>query len=170
MKKKSYLCKQIRQSRSGAFSDSTNNFSMKHIAPIALLLAAALAMPMTMQAKKDRTANVYLFGLGRNFNDSTVYLIPAQLVSGISFEKRTKFLNGRTELSAQMRDFLSRTYGEGHYTCTVFYSDNKKAIEKKYMKIRRLQANNSELRLQEVPGGTFTFVVPSAQQTATGNE
>ena len=74
---------------------------------------------------------VYLFGVGTNFNDSTVYLTDIIPVHNLQIQKKTHFLPHRTEFSLQLREYLEGQLGLAHETTAIFFADKRKKIAKK---------------------------------------
>ena len=81
---------------------------------------------------------VYLFGVGTNFNDSTVYLTDIIPVHNLQIQKKTHFLPHRTEFSLQLREYLEGQLGLAHETTAIFFADKRKKIAKNFMSSRFL--------------------------------
>ena len=80
---------------------------------------------------------VYLFGVGTNFNDSTVYLTDIIPVHNLQIQKKTHFLPHRTEFSLQLREYLEGQLGLAHETTAIFFADKRKKIAKNYYKLKK---------------------------------
>lgn len=122
-----------------------------------LLLVGLCAWASPAGAKtRGGLQTVYAFGYGTCFNDSTVYLLPIQIIEGAELQAKTDFLVYRNGYSHQMEAFLEAQYG-GQQTCTVFFSEKKSRLEKKYLKIRHALAKDEHTRTLELPAGAFEF-------------
>ena len=56
-----------------------------------------------------------------------------------------------------MKIFLESTLGESNQTCAVIYSDNKKKLEKRYVKMRKKFQADKEKVLMKL-GSAFSFL------------
>lgn len=130
---------------------------MKHLACSILLLVALCAWASPAAAKtRGALKTVYAFGYGTCFNDTTVYLLPIQVIEGAELQEKTDFLVYRNGYSHQLEDYLEEHYG-GNQTCTVFFAEKKSRLEKKYLKIRHDLAKDAHTRAVELPTGSFEF-------------
>ncbi|MBQ2167597.1 MAG: hypothetical protein II447_12560, partial [Bacteroidaceae bacterium] len=80
----------------------------------------AIAKQMKKEAKANAKAakhpltekdKVYLFGVGQNFNDSSLYMTEVNEISFVRLEKRTKFLPSRVDYSLQFEEYLEGKLG-----------------------------------------------------------
>jgi hypothetical protein len=53
--------------------------------------------------------------------------------------------------------YLEGTLGEDNQTCAVVYSDNKKNLEKRFVKIRKRYLSDKEKVLRRVGADAFVF-------------
>ncbi len=126
-----------------------------------LLLAVLLGMVSltAFAAKRDRAdepKRVYLYGVSVNFNDSVVYMTDVQYLDGMVINKDGSIQN-YANYSIQMKVYLEGVLGKSNQTCAVIYSDNKKKLEKRFVKMRkRYQADKNRLLLQ-VGADAFRF-------------
>lgn len=129
---------------------------MKQIANFVLLLLLFLASATAMQAKDKKAKDVYAFATGTCLNDSVVYISAIAQLDSATVNAKTKFLQDRQLYSYQFKMFLDKAYSKSH-TCAVFFSENKNALEKKYIKLRRRYNKEKTTRFVEVPADQFTF-------------
>uniref|UniRef100_A0AB33JLH1 Uncharacterized protein n=3 Tax=unclassified Prevotella TaxID=2638335 RepID=A0AB33JLH1_9BACT len=100
----------------------------------AMLLASILFTSHTYAGKK-KSNEVYMYGFAASFNDSTVYFTDIQQVNAAWIDN-DGFLYSRDNYSYQLKDYLAKQ-GFNHATCITTYSDNRKDIEKKYLKTKK---------------------------------
>ena len=130
---------------------------MKQIFIILFLVSLGIPQKSLAQKKKDlQTQELYLFGVGTSFNDSTTYMSAIQRFQGDFIEKKTGFLENRAVYATQMKIYLEQNY-PGYETCAIFFSTDKKKIEKKYTKLHRMYLKDKTTRLKEIPVTEFTF-------------
>ena len=101
---------------------------------IHLLILLSFTFLAVHAQKKQSVENpeVYIFGVG------------------------TGFLENRAIYAEQMKIYLEQNY-PGYETCAIFYDTKKKAIEKKYNKVRRRYQKDKSTKLVELPVTEFTF-------------
>ncbi len=103
------------------------------------LLAAlfAVLLPQAAQAKGTMLPKAYLYGFIANFTDSVVYFTDIQEVDSVWYDKKTKFLLGRSSYSAQLKNYFTYTLNKPNSTCIVSFGLTRKAAEKKYAKLKK---------------------------------
>lgn len=124
------------------------------------LLIALVLIPAVLMAKtpKDNTKHIiYLFGYSTCLSDTVVYITEVQSLDGVELTKE-KFLKDRQEYSAQLKTYLEPVCGVAHQTAAVFYGQNKKKVEKKYLKLRKNLLDKHKA-FQEVKATSFQFQV-----------
>ena len=118
---------------------------MKNIIYISLLVVA-LGMSATAEAKKVQVPKMYMFGMAASFNDTIVYFTNVQEIDSAWIEKKNKFLQARQLYSLQLRDYLASAKQMPHRTCIVYAHKNRKKVEKKYLKTRKLYMPSKKQR------------------------
>lgn len=83
------------------------------------------------------TPKAYMFGFVANFNDSVIYFTDIQTVDSVWYDKKTKYLLGRSGYSNQLRDYFTNEMKKPHSTCIVIYALKRKDAEKKFVKLRK---------------------------------
>ena len=83
------------------------------------------------------TPKAYMFGFVANFTDSVVYFTDIQTVDSVWYDKKTKFLLGRTSYSHQLRDYFADEMKKPNSTCIVIFALTRKDAEKKFVKLRK---------------------------------
>ena len=123
------------------------------------LLAAMLAlisMVWTSSAYgKDVLETVYTFGFSASFNDSTVYFTDIQPLN-TQVDGKTHFLKDRDQYAYQLRDYFANQ-GQAHRTCFIAFATTRKAIEKKYLKLRNRYTKNKHYNVKYVDSNAFSF-------------
>ena len=59
--------------------------------------------------------------------------------------------------SIQMKVYLEGMLGESNQTCAVIYSDNKKKLEKRFVKMRKRYQTSKNKLLRQIGTDTFRF-------------
>ena len=81
---------------------------------------------------------MYMFGIAASFSDTIVHFTNVQEIDSAWIEKKNKFLQARQLYSYQLRDYLASEQQMPRRTCIVYAGKNKKKVEKKYLKMRKL--------------------------------
>ncbi len=103
---------------------------------------------------------IYIFGVGTNFNDSTIYLTEITPIQGLRLDPKTNFLPGRTDFSLQFREYLEGQLGLVYETTCVFYSVKRAKAQKYAYKLRRRYLDKGYKDLIVVDPQKFTFKLP----------
>lgn len=123
---------------------------------VALLGMASLTTFAASKDKADEPKRVYMYGVSVNFNDSVVYMTDVQHLDSIVINKDGSIQN-YANYSIQLKVYLEGMLDESNQTCAVIYSDNKKKLEKRFVKMRkRYQARKNKL-LKQVGTDAFQF-------------
>lgn len=123
---------------------------------IGIVMLSSYTAPKEKKEKIEEPVRVYLYGVSLNFNDSLVYMTDVQYFDSVKIGKDGSLQN-YANYSQQMKIFLESTLGESNQTCAVIYSDNKKKLEKRYVKMRKKFQADKEKVLMEL-GSAFTFL------------
>ena len=123
---------------------------------IGIMLLSSFTAPKDKKEKEEEPKRVYLYGVSLNFNDSVVYITDVQYFDSVKINKDGSLQN-YANYSQQMKIFLEGTLGEYNQTCAVIYSDNKKKLEKRYVKMRKRYQADKEKILMKL-GTAFTFL------------
>lgn len=106
--------------------------------------------------KAEEPKRVYMYGVAINFNDSTVYLTDVQYLDDIIIRPDGSLLN-YAGYSMQLKVYLEGTLNEANQTCAVIYSDKKKQLEKRYIKMRKRYQDNKDKVVKRIGTDAFTF-------------
>ena len=103
---------------------------------------------------------IYLFGVGTNFNDSTVYLTEVTPLNGLRLDPKTKFLPARSDFSLQFREYLEGQLGLVYETTCVFFSEKRSKALKYAYKLRKRYLDQGYQNLIVVDAQKFSFRLP----------
>lgn len=114
---------------------------------------------MAPKEKRDKDAvpkRVYMYGVSFNFNDSVAYMTDILYLDSMVINKDGSLQNC-ADYSYQLKMFMEGSLGVVNQTCAVVYSDNRKKLEKRYVKTRKkFQADNNKV-LMKLGTSSFTF-------------
>lgn len=132
-----------------------------------IFLAVVMAMPMVASAQKAKLETVYLFGVGINFADSTVYLSAVERLDEVPLDRSQGYLLNRYAYSEQLYQYLYTKAEMRNETCAVVFSTSRAKAEKRYLHLRRKMIKERGVRnVIEIPGGDFHFkAVPYRERT-----
>ena len=83
----------------------------------AFITAVCMALSIcNVQAKSKDDKAVYAFIYGTCFNDSIVYISSIERLSNTAIDKKTNFLNDRSNYTNAFKNYLDNKYQEPH-TC-----------------------------------------------------
>ena len=98
-------------------------------------LLSLIAGALEAKQKKVVQKPVYMVGVGISLVDSAVFITDMHLVDSVTLEKKTKFLADRQLYSFQLQRYLEENYKGGPYVPSVFFSKNRKRMERKYLSV-----------------------------------
>ena len=133
-----------------------NKFKFLLASMIGIVMLSSFTAPKEKKEKIEEPVRVYLYGVSLNFNDSLVYMTDVQYFDSVKIGKDGSLQN-YANYSQQMKIFLESTLGESNQTCAVIYSDSKKKLEKRYVKMRKKFQADKEKVLMKL-GSAFTFL------------
>lgn len=116
-----------------------------------LLICAASA-----EAKPKQT-KIYIFGVSVNFTDSITYMTDIQTLEQAYIETKTGFLYDRSIYSQQLQIWVEVAKNQPYTTCTVFFSDSKSKLEKKFKKIQSKYYKDQSTIVKQLEAGEFKF-------------
>lgn len=123
---------------------------------VVLLGMASLTTFAASKDKADEPKRVYMYGVSVNFNDSVVYMTDVQYLDSMIINKDGSIQN-YANYSIQMKVYLEGMLGESNQTCAVIYSDNKKKLEKRFVKMRKRYQTGKNKLLRQIGTDTFRF-------------
>ena len=123
----------------------------------AVALVFALCSAFTM---KDKEKAVYAFGVAASFNDSVVYCTEIQVLDSTALDKNG-FLPKRDLYSYQLKNYLEYDLKKPDYTCMIYFSENKKKLEKEAVKVKAKYKKSTMVSL----GGFGGYIVVGFDHT-----
>ena len=116
----------------------------------------ALAQPVEAKRKVVQKP-VYMVGVAFSLVDSSVFITDMHLVDNVTLEKKTKFLMDRQLYSFQFQRYLEQAYKGGPYIPSVFFSPNRRKMERRYLSLHKRYVQSQELQMYLVDQGQFRF-------------
>jgi len=125
---------------------------------LCLAITALMLICATNIYSKPKQTKIYIFGVSINFTDSTTYITDVQALESAYIETRTGFLYDRSIYSQQLQIWVEYAKNQPNTTCTVFFSENKSQLEKKYIKVRNNYNKDQSTKLKTLNAGEFKFI------------
>ena len=132
---------------------------------VKILFAVALVFTMCSAfslKKKEGTKPVYAFGVSASFTDTVVYYTNIQVLDSIFLDK-DGFLPNRELYSYQLKNFLEYNMSQPNRTCMIYFSENKKKIDKEQAKLLAKFKKNSSVKVELLPTDKFRFTKPELE-------
>lgn len=128
---------------------------------VKILFAIALVFTMcsAFSLKKDHSKPVYAFGISASFTDSVVYFTDIQILDSAKVSKEG-FLAHRELYSYQLKNFLEDNQLQQNSTCMIYFSENKKKLEKEATKILNKYKQSNRITVSRIDGEKFRFTKP----------
>ena len=128
---------------------------------VKILFAIALVFTMcsAFSLKKDHSKPVYAFGISASFTDSVVYFTDIQVLDSAEVSKEG-FLAHRELYSYQLKNFLEDNQLQQNSTCMIYFSENRKKLEKEATKILNKYKRNNRMTVSRIDGEKFRFTKP----------
>lgn len=124
---------------------------------IRLIMAVALTFLMcsAFTMKKDKEKPVYVFGVAASFTDTLVYYTDIQLLDSVYLDQHG-FLPRRDLYSYQLKNHLEYNLEKFNYTCVIYFSNNKKKLEKEASKVKSGYLKSKQT-LRPIDASEFQF-------------
>ena len=128
---------------------------------VKILFAIALVFTMcsAFSLKKDHSKPVYAFGISASFTDTVVYFTDIQILDSAKVSKEG-FLSHRELYSYQLKNYLEDNQLQQNSTCMIYFSENKKKLEKEATKILNKYKNNNRMTVSRIDSDKFHFTKP----------
>ena len=128
---------------------------------VKILFAIALVFTMcsAFSLKKDHSKPVYAFGISASFTDTVVYFTEIQILDSVSLSKEG-FLAHRELYSYQLKNYLEDNLLQQNSTCMIYFSENKKKLEKEATKILNKYKKNNRMTVSRIDSDKFRFTKP----------
>lgn len=102
-----------------------------------MLFTLLVSVAMGAEAKQLQVPHMYVFGFAASFKDSVVYMTEIQDVQNAWYDTKTKFLLGRDNYAAQLKEHFATKMQQRDRICVVVFAKTMKKAEKKYLKLRK---------------------------------
>ena len=102
-----------------------------------MLFTLLVSVAMGAEAKQVQIPHMYVFGFAASFKDSVVYMTEIQDVQKAWYDTKTKFLLGRDNYAAQLKEHFATKMQQRDRVCVVVFAKTMKKAEKKYLKLRK---------------------------------
>ena len=128
---------------------------------VKILFAIALVFTMcsAFSLKKDHSKPVYAFGISASFTDTVVYFTDIQILDSAKVSKEG-FLSHRELYSYQLKNYLEDNQLQQNSTCMIYFSENKKKLEKEATKILNKYKKNNRMTVSQIDSDKFHFTKP----------
>ena len=128
---------------------------------VKILFAIALVFTMcsAFSLKKDHSKPVYAFGISTSFTDTVVYFTDIQILDSAKVSKEG-FLVHRELYSYQLKNYLEDNQLQQNSTCMIYFSENRKKLEKEATKILNKYKKNNRMTVSRIDSDKFHFTKP----------
>ena len=128
---------------------------------VKILFAIALVFTMcsAFSLKKDHSKPVYAFGISASFTDTVVYFTDIQILDSAKVSKEG-FLSHRELYSYQLKNYLEDNRLQQNSTCMIYFSENKKKLEKEATKILSKYKKINRMTVSRIDSDKFHFTKP----------
>ena len=128
---------------------------------VKILFAIALVFTMcsAFSLKKDHSKPVYAFGISASFTDTVVYFTDIQIIDSAKVSKEG-FLAHRELYSYQLKNYLEDNRLQQNSTCMIYFSENRKKLEKEATKILNKYKKNYRMTVSRIDSDKFHFTKP----------
>ena len=109
-----------------------------------ILMTLLFCVAMGADAKRIQPKHMYIFGFAASFKDSVVYMTEIQDVPNVWYDTKSKFLLGRDNYSAQLKEYFRDKLQMPDRVCMVIFAKTMKKAEKKYLKLRKKYLSNKK--------------------------
>ena len=127
---------------------------------VAAFIVAAVFPAVTAAAKGVVAQKGYMFGFAASFNDTIVHFTEIQPMDSAWVDSKTQFLMGREQYTHALRSYLGMQ-GMPHRTCIVIYDKNLNKLQKRYVKMKKLYADDKKQKnrndIRTIAASDFQF-------------
>lgn len=125
---------------------------MQQIYKIGLFVLISMLSAGGVQAQK----RVYAFAYATCLKDSVVYVSTIQQIPDAQIG-RDGFLNHRADFGAQFGAYVQQYFDHPSVTSVVVFHKQRKKLEKRYLKMRKLAQQEQGKRIVEINYSDFKF-------------
>lgn len=125
---------------------------------IASFFIIAVCSAFSVEGNKDKNKVVYAFGFATSFNDTVVYCTTIQQLD--SAKVKNGFLQKCESYTYQLKNYLEYDLKKPNYTCMIYYSVDKKKLEKEEATIKN-KHKHPGISLVPISPEAFSFKHPT---------
>jgi hypothetical protein len=141
------------------FVAKSNELNMKNVSKLlCFILFAMLSLCSLSVEAKPKQTKLYVFGVSMNLTDSVTYITEVQLIDPAFVETKTGFMYDRSIYSQQLQLWVEYNKNQPASTCTIFFSEKKSKIDKKYAKVRNRYLKDQGTILRSLSVEDFQFI------------
>lgn len=122
-------------------------------------LVVVLTLCSAFSLKGSKGKSVYIVGVSASFTDSLLYFTDIQLLDSVKLDKN-KMLPERAQYSYQLKNYLENQEGLTNRTCFVYFSTNKKKLQKTLDKMKTKYQKGKTMLIRQVNPNEFRFTKP----------
>ena len=128
---------------------------------VKILFAVALVFTLcsAFSLKKGGHKPVYAFGVSASFTDTVIYYTEIQMLDSVVLDKNG-FLPHRELYSYQLKNYLEDNQLQQNSTCMIYFSENRKKLEKEATKILNKYKRNKRITVSKIESEKFHFTKP----------
>ena len=128
---------------------------------VKILFAVALVFTLcsAFSLKKGGHKPVYAFGVSASFTYTLIYYTEIQMLDSVALDKNG-FLPHRELYSYQLKNYLEDNQLQQNSTCMIYFSENKKKLEKEATKILNKYKKNNRMTVSRIDSDKFHFTKP----------
>ena len=97
-----------------------------------------------------------MIGVSASFADSLVYFTDIQYLDSVTLNPKTGLLEGRTQYSEQLDDYMEGVKGMKTRTCFIYFNESKSKLEKTIKKLKEKYTEGGKSILRDM-GSEFKF-------------
>ena len=105
---------------------------------------------------KSKSNGLYMIGVSASFADSLVYFTDIQYLDSVTLNPKTGLLEGRTQYSEQLDDYMEGVKGMKTRTCFIYFNESKSKLEKTIKKLKEKYTEGGKSILRDM-GSEFKF-------------
>lgn len=124
-----------------------------------LLLVFFLCSAFSLKGNKSKP--LYVLGVSASFSDSLVFFTTIQQLEGVHLHN--KMLPERAQYSYQLKNHLESTQGLANRTCFVYFSHNRKSLQKTITKLENKYSKGGVVAIRELGADSFEFTKPNVE-------
>ncbi|WP_455667408.1 hypothetical protein [Phocaeicola sp.] len=125
-----------------------------------LLLVLTVCSAFSLKGSKNKP--VYIVGVSASFTDSLIYFTEIQVLDSVKIDKN-KMLPERAQYSYQLKNYLENEEGLTNRTCFVYFSNNKKKLQKTINKMKAKYQKGKTMMIRQVNPNAFQFRKPETE-------